>query len=68
MAIDFESMPGAAVFAPSANYAVYLAETVTLQDLSATGATFNLFRVGFTVGQSTVGQRFTVSDFKLRSR
>lgn len=68
VAIDFESMPGAAVFAPSANYAVYLAETVTLQDLSATGATFNLFRVGFTVGQSTVGQRFTVSDFKLRSR
>lgn len=47
---------------------IYLRDQVTLQDLRATVQVFRNFWVGFTVGQSTVGQRYTVSDFKLKTR
>ncbi len=47
---------------------VYLADTVSFQDLNKTAEVFRNFRVGFTVGQGTTGQRFTVTDFKLKTR
>ncbi|MBL8491923.1 MAG: hypothetical protein JNM82_14170 [Rhodocyclaceae bacterium] len=47
---------------------VYLSDTVTFQDLNKTAEVFRNFWVGFTVGQGATGQRFTVTDFKLKTR
>lgn len=70
VAVDF-SGTGSANYLESGSLllppTVHLADTVTLQDVRPSEA-FRYFWVGFTVGQSTVGQRYTVTDFKLKTR
>jgi hypothetical protein len=58
---DFENM----IFSP--NCETPITDTITIYDEDGSEA-FQTFRVGFTNGQSTSGQRIVISNFALSAR